>query len=227
MASSDNNDTDNHAQALAALPDDIEVLKAMVLDRNSEIEQLKLFIAKLKRMQFGRSSERLDKEVEQLELRLEELQAQAELDVVRAGASPEKRKPVRQPLPAHLPREQVVYAPDCSCPDCGRPMRQIGEDIAEVLDYVPASFRVIRHVRPKLACPGCEKIVQADAPSRPICNDPAEPAQVRPLKHTLQRVSSYPAPDAVGAGCRSRSSQRSRDWHAARSRIGTDARTAL
>jgi transposase len=158
----------DHAQARACLPDDVEALKAMVLQHDTEIEQLKLFIAKLKRMQFGRSSERLDREVEQLELRLEELQVQTELNVVRAEANPEKRKPVRQPLPEHLPRERVVHAPACTCPDCGKPMRQIGEDIAEVLDYVPARFRVIRHVRPKLACPGCEKIVQIEAPSRPI-----------------------------------------------------------
>ena len=159
----------DNAQARARLPDDVEALKAMVLQRDSEIEQLKLFIGKLKRMQFGRSSERLDREVEQLELRLEELQTQSAFNVVRAeGTNPEKRKPVRQPLPEHLPRERVVHAPACTCPDCGKPMRQIGEDIAEVLDYVPARFRVIRHVRPKLACPGCERIVQAEAPARPI-----------------------------------------------------------
>ncbi len=155
-------------QARACLPDDVEALKAMVLQRDTEIEQLKLLVAKLKRMQFGRSSERLDREVEQLELRLEELQTQSELNRVRLSVNPERRKPVRQPLPGHLPREQVVHIPACTCPDCGEPMRQIGEDVAEVLDYVPARFRVIRHVRPKLACPGCEKIVQAEAPARPI-----------------------------------------------------------
>ena len=47
-------------------------------------------------------------------------------------------------------------------------MRKIGEDVAEVLDYVPARFRVIHHVRPKLTCPACERIVQMEAPSRPI-----------------------------------------------------------
>ena len=105
---------DADAQARACLPDDVEALKALVLQRDTEIEQLKLLVAKLKRMQFGRSSERLDREVEQLELRLEELQVQAELHVVRAGVSPEKRKPVRQPLPTHLPREQIVHqGPAC------------------------------------------------------------------------------------------------------------------
>ena len=193
MASSENNDHDNRAQALAALPDDIEALKALVLEqrlvlatRDTEIEHLKLLIAKLKRMQFGRSSERLDKEVEQLELRLEELQtAQAEQAARKPEAKP-KQQPVRRPLPEHLPRERVVHAPACTCPDCGKEMRQIGEDVSEVLDYVPEHFRVIRHVRPKLACPGCERIVQVEAPSRPIDRGMASAAL---LAHIL--VSKY------------------------------------
>jgi transposase len=193
MTSSDHNDNENRAEALAALPDDIEALKALVLEqrlalaaRSSEIEHLKLLIEKLKRMQFGRSSERLNKEVEQLELRLEELQtAQAEQAARKPEALP-KQRPVRQPLPEHLPRERVVHAPACTCPDCGKEMRPIGEDVSEVLDYVPEHFRVIRHVRPKLACPGCEKIVQVEAPARPIDRGVASAAL---LAHVL--VSKY------------------------------------
>ena len=72
------------------------------------------------------------------------------------GVSRASRRPrastVRRPLPEHLPRERVVHEPACTCPDCGGALRQIGEDVSEVLDYVPARFKVIRHVRPKLAC---------------------------------------------------------------------------
>jgi transposase len=53
-------------------------------------------------------------------------------------------------------------------PACGGTLKQLGEDVAEQLEFVPASFRVIRHVRPKLACGCCDAIVQAPAPSRPI-----------------------------------------------------------
>jgi hypothetical protein len=191
MASSDNNDNENRAEALAALPDDVEALKALVLEqrlvlatRDTEIEHLKLLIAKLKRMQFGRSSERLNKEVEQLELRLEELQtAQAEQAARKPEAKP-KQQPVRRPLPDHLPRERVVHAPACTCPDCGKEMRQIGEDVSEILDYVPEHFRVIRHVRPKLACPGCERIVQVEAPSRPIDRGMASAALLAHIHHS-------------------------------------------
>ena len=158
------------------LPDDIDALKALVLaqraelhSRVTEIEHLKLLIAKLRRAQFGRSSERFEREVEQLELRLEELQsAQAQIAPTPQPPIEEKKQPVRQPLPEHLPRKRVVHQPACSCPDCGGAMRQIGEDVSEVLDYVPARFRVIRHVRPKMACTACERIVQVDAPPRPI-----------------------------------------------------------
>jgi len=157
------------------LPDDIEALKALVIAQRAqlhshvaEIEHLKLVIAKLKRLQFGRRSEKLEREVEQLELRLEELQVAATPAVALTPSKPAAQVPVRRPLPEHLPRERVVHQPACSCPDCGAAMRQIGEDVSEILDYVPARFRVIRHVRPKLACPVCERIVQLEAPSRPI-----------------------------------------------------------
>jgi transposase len=151
----------------APLPDDVDALKALVLASRAEVEHLKLIIAKLKRLQFGRSSEKLDREIEQLELRLEELQVSA-VPAKPTEAEPPQRSPARKPLPEHLPRTRVEHLPACACPDCGAALRKIGEDIAEVLDYVPARFRVIQHVRPKLACPECERIVQAEAPSRPI-----------------------------------------------------------
>jgi transposase len=150
------------------LPDNVEALKALVLASRAEVEHLKLIIAKLKRLQFGRHSEKLDREIEQLELRLEELQVSAAptpSDTVEKAAG---HTPVRRPLPEHLPRTRVEHTPACACPECGAAMRKIGEDVAEVLDYVPARFRVIQHVRPKLACPACERIVQVEAPSRPI-----------------------------------------------------------
>jgi len=150
------------------LPDDVEALKQLVRSSRAEIEHLKLVIAKLKRLQFGRRSEKLDREIEQLELRLEELQVGATPAAPVVSEKPAGEVPVRRPLPEHLPRTRIEHAPACTCPDCGAAMRKIGEDVSEVLDYVPARFRVIRHVRPKMACPVCERIVQVEAPARPI-----------------------------------------------------------
>ena len=177
------------------LPDDVEALKRLVLEQHAklaantiEIEQLKLLIAKLRRLQFGRSSEKLSREIEQLELRLEELQtAQAQAPMVEEpSAQPEHEKPARRALPEHLPREQVVHQPACACPDCGAALRRIGEDVAEVLEYVPEHFKVVRHVRPKLSCPSCQRIVQVSAPSRPIARGLAGPGL---LAHVL--VAKY------------------------------------
>jgi len=161
------------------LPDDIDALKAMVAElrqqlssRTLEIEHLKLTIAKLRRMQFGRKSEKLDRQIEQLELRLEDLQAdEGAADVAAAPAAPRaQRESVgRKPLPDHLEREERVHLPASDgCPDCGGLLKPLGEDVAEQLEYVRAHFRVIRHHRPKLACVCCDRIVQAAAPSRPI-----------------------------------------------------------
>ncbi len=188
-----------------ALPDlhqlDPTALKALILSqheqllsRDAEIEHLKLLIAKLRRMQFGRKSEKLDRQIEQLELRLDELQA-TPVENTAASHTPAvvapvvnvAVKPARRPLPEHLPREVRKYLPkQAACPDCGGELKLLGEDVSEILEYVPERFKVIRQVRPKLACAGCERIVQAEAPSRPIQRGVAGPGL---LAHVL--VSKY------------------------------------
>ncbi len=140
---------------------------------SEQIEHLKLVIEKLRRRVFGVKSEKIVIQLEQLELHLEELEsAQAEMEAaverVRPAEEPKTRSR-RKPLPEHLPREVVSHAfHGDSCPDCGGQLRQFGEDVSEQLEYIPDSFKVIRHVRPKFACSGCERVVEAPAPSRPI-----------------------------------------------------------
>lgn len=177
-----------------ALPDlnvlDADTLRAMIvaqheqlLSRDHEIEHLKLLIAKLQRMQFGRRSEKVARQIEQLELKLEELQTTRGEHASARSTRPNvadtrsaSSKPSRQPLPSHLPREIQRHEPaEPCCPQCGGTLSKLGEDVSEVLEYVPASFKVIRHVRPKLSCTGCDVIVQAPAPSRPIERGQAGP----------------------------------------------------
>lgn len=150
----------------------VESHKTANATAKAEIEHLKLLIAKLRRMQFGRSSEKLDRQIEQLELRLEELKADegaAPSEILKAPRTAPEQAP-RKPLPDHLPREILTYWPESgeTCAACGGAMKPLGDDISEQLEYVPASFRVIRHLRPKLACTCCDHITQAAAPSRPI-----------------------------------------------------------
>ena len=137
--------------------------------KDLEIERLTARIAKLRRMQFGRSSEKIDREIEQLELLLDDLHENQGDRAERQSVLPEPaRKPIRRPLPEHLPREEITHVDGCVCPKCGGELRRLGEDVSEVLEYVPASFKVIRHVRPKFSCRRCESITQAPMPSLPI-----------------------------------------------------------
>ena len=146
-------------------------LKKSKLDDKEEIKRLTLLIAKLKRMVFGQKSEKLSVQIAQLELELEELHiAQgSRAPVVELAETVERIAPKRRPLPEHLPRDVQTHMPaQAACPDCGGKWKTLGEDVSEVLEYVPASYRVIRHVRPRLTCSCCERMAQAPAPSRPI-----------------------------------------------------------
>jgi transposase len=140
------------------------------------ITHLEAQLAVLKRARFGRSSEKLERQIDQIELQLEdhyETAGQKEAEDQRTAATPApptvRGKPVRKPLPAHLPRERVDYPAACSCPTCGGSrLTCIGVDEREELERVPATLKVIVHVRPKMACRDCETITQPPLPSLPI-----------------------------------------------------------
>jgi hypothetical protein len=163
--------------------------------RQAEMGRLPLLIAKLRRMQFGRRSEKLERQVEQLELQLDEL-ATASAEPPPAsptpGAAAPGRKPTRRPLPGHLPRQKRTIRPkETACPDGGGALKPLGEDVAEIREDVPAHFPVIQPVRPKLACTPGDKMVQAEAPSRPIARGLAGPGL---LAHVLLSKYCDPLP---------------------------------
>ncbi len=181
-----------HEQLVSA-EDKLTTTQEQLLSREREIEHLKLLLVKLHRMQFGRKSEKLARQIEQLELRLEELESSCGKkestppEPVVASSTPAAAKPTRRALPDHLPRQTHRHEPkETVCPQCQGELRKLGEDVSEMLEYVPASFVVIRHVRTKLSCTRCDCIVQAEAPSRPIERGMAGPGL---LAHVL--VSKY------------------------------------
>jgi transposase len=181
---------------LASANAELQAAKLAIQLRTLEIEKLKFQIAKLRRMQFGRSSERVTRQIEQLELRLEELETSEAEEISEAAAEDRplpirrRQQPKRKPLPDHLPRQEIVHQPEhdgaCKCPACGGAMARLGEDVTEVLDYIPGRFQVIRHVRPKYACRHCDAITQAAAPALPTPRGRAAPGL---LAHLL--VSKY------------------------------------
>jgi transposase len=165
------------------LPDDPAALKSIIaamaqdgLTAQAEIARLKFQLARYRRAEFGRSSEKLARETEQLELALETLETdQAER---LATASPtvaatvetaaERQKPARRALPEHLPREDLRHPAPCTCPSCGGALRKISDEVTETLDYVPGRFKVVRHIREKLSCRACDTVVAAPAPDHAI-----------------------------------------------------------
>jgi transposase len=155
----------------------INTQQEQLSSRASEIAHLKLLLDKLRRMLFGAKSEKIVRHVAQLELQLEELEASRSEEEVIAPLLVEQAtvaevcsgRSSQRSLPEHLPREVETHLPETSCcPGCGGTLREFGEDVSEVLEYVPESFKVIRHVHPKFSCGRCQRVVEASAPARPI-----------------------------------------------------------
>jgi len=169
---------------LAERTAELAAAKTGLIAKTLEAEKLKAQLAKLRRMKFGTSSERIEREIEQFELALEEVEAAAAeitapvlatneaeatdaLRVPNGSAATDKKK--RRQLPAELPRRDIVHAPADACKACGgTELRRVGESVTEVLEYIPGRFEVVRHVRPAVSCRKCEAMVQAPMPDLPI-----------------------------------------------------------
>ncbi|HSI02437.1 MAG TPA: IS66 family transposase [Reyranella sp.] len=149
--------------------------EALVSAANLEIERLKLLLAKARREQFGQTSERGKRLIDQLELQLAELEETAAEDEAAVEAARAKAgtivaahvriKPARRPLPEHLPRERVIVPPPETCRCCGGSrLAKIGEAVTETLDVVPRRWFVRQTVREKFTCRDCETISEPPAP---------------------------------------------------------------
>ena len=161
-----------------------EQAKINALDRH--IQLLEQQLAALRRARYGRSSEKLDEYIYQLELMLEDLGASVSEErsidpaSTNGGASADAEQDARPPgnrqsLPSQLPRERQHYELNDVCECCGKALASFDEDTSELLEYVPASFRVIEQVRPKYRCGCSDKVHQAPAPGRPIPRSYAGP----------------------------------------------------
>lgn len=160
--------------ALAVAQAELAVARAKASDDQALIALLKLQIAVLKRERFGPRAERTARLLDQMELQLEELEAAASEDELAAEVAAAKtttvaaftrKRPSRQPFPAHLPRERVVVPGPTSCACCGGArLAKLGEDVTETLEVIPRQWKVIQHVREKFTCRDCESIGQAPAP---------------------------------------------------------------
>ena len=161
----------------APLPEDPGDLKALARLLIAEVKAQALLIEKLRHQLAGHRAHRFGpsgESADQLHLALEtsELSAAAIMGRLRLpeeDADEEARRPRRRPIPDHVPRMEVEIAPgEDACARCGGRLRRLGQDVTEELEYVPGRFVVNRITRPRFACGGCERFVQAPLPSRPI-----------------------------------------------------------
>ena len=162
--------------ALLAAKGELTQVQAIVSASDDMIRHLRLQIAKLRREQYGHSAERHARLIEQLELQLEDLEADLGEDCAKADALPTKttvttfdrRRPARKPLPDHLPRERVVIEAPAACTCCGSArIVKMGKDITETLEVIPRQWKVVQTVREKFTCRDCERISQPPAPFHP------------------------------------------------------------
>lgn len=161
-------------EQLAAVTSELANARAKNADDAAFIAHLKFEIAKYKRQIFGAKSERTQRLLDQLELQLEDAEANATEDELRAEAAASKtasvqafvrKRPGRKPFPADLPRERVVVPGPVACACCGsRRLCKLGEDVTETIEVIPRQWRVIQTVREKFSCRDCETIDQAPAP---------------------------------------------------------------
>lgn len=167
------------------------------------VQALKVTIARLKKQRFGARLEKIEREIEQLEARARGLGPPAPPPTRRPGgcpgtddviagetAAPDAVQPQRRRgkprIAEDAPRGAIVLDPGQRCPDCGGVLRLVGEDVAEILDFIAAKLKVVEVHRPKKSCRDCERMVQAPAPPRPIPRGMAGPAL---LAHIL--VAKY------------------------------------
>lgn len=147
-------------------------LKSVIDELNILKEQLLMLKAK----RYGKSSEKLDKKIDELELFIEEQEVLHSTKENEHEEEKDKNRPRRLKLAESLVREDIVTAAPITCPSCGgEDFRKISDDTSETLEYVPSSFKVMRHIRPRCACKNCEQIVQAPAAGNTIDKGKAGP----------------------------------------------------
>ncbi|WP_292610132.1 IS66 family transposase [Nitrobacter sp. 62-13] len=163
------------AERAARIEAEAAAARAAAVSSGTEalIARLKLEIEKLRRELYGSRSERKARLLEQMELQLEDLEADATEDELAAERAPrctvvqsfERQRPSRKPFPEHLPRERIVIAAPESCPCCGSTkLSKLGEDVTETLEVIPRQWKVMQTVREKFSCRQCETITQPPAP---------------------------------------------------------------
>ncbi|WP_298332714.1 IS66 family transposase [Asticcacaulis sp.] len=149
-------------------------LTAEVLKRDVIITALKDQLRLLRHGQHGPKSEKIERQIGQLELMLEEIETSRSEALERMSApEPEgdetASRPARKPLPDNLPLEERVYMPACECPDCGgTAFLKAPDKVTQVLEHVPETFKVVRHIEKRMVCKDCDTEITGKMAPLPI-----------------------------------------------------------
>jgi transposase len=220
---------DSSTDDIATLRAEVALARAKMAEDAATIARQNLEIAKLRRQLYGPRSERTFRLLDQMELELEDLEVAATEDEIAAERAAAKtttvaaftrKRPARQPFPAHLPRERVIVPGPTACACCGGTrLRKLGETITETLEVIPRQWKVIQSVREKMTCRDCESISEPPAPFHVTPRGWAGPhllamllfekfGQHQPLNRQAERYAREGVPlslstlaDQVGAGC--------------------------
>jgi transposase len=153
----------------------LESQEAEVIKRDSIIGLLRAQPELVRHRQHGASSEKIDRKIEQFELMLEEIEASRAEAELRSGKTPlpdlddAPDRPKRKPLPDGLATEELIYSAHCNCPTCGgTSFLKAPDRVVQVLEHVPASVKIVRHVEKRMICKECDTTVAGEMPTLPI-----------------------------------------------------------
>lgn len=135
-----------------------DALIEIIRKRDQEIERLHTHLVSINRKTFVKKSER---QVPSAQGALFAFEAEpGEEEESKSVDVPAHKRTIqrgRKPLPATLPRRREEHYPEQkTCTQCGGELKKIGEEITEELEYIPAHFEIVEHIKIKCACPHCE-----------------------------------------------------------------------
>ena len=188
------------------LKQEVEAGKSEIYEKTILIEKLRCQLEALKRNRYGRSSEKLERQIDQLEFALEEMEIDIAAHVNKAAPArsavlsststanlTDEPSTPRREFPAHLPRERIEHKAACACPSCGgTKLAASARTSARCWNTCRRTSRSIVHARPKMSCRACETIMQPPMPSLPIERGLARPALCWPMCSSAKYCDHLP-----------------------------------
>ncbi|EJW6290454.1 transposase, partial [Escherichia coli] len=158
-----------------------------LLEKSRRIQLLEEMLKLVRQQRFGKKCETLagmqrslfeedvDADIAALTAHLDKLLPQSPEEDEKAPRS----RPIRKPLPVHLPRVEKIIQPDTDhCPECDEPLHYIRDAVSEKLEYIPAHFVVNRYIRPQYSCPCCQKVFSGEMPAHILPKSAVEPSVI-------------------------------------------------